>query len=111
MNARAQRRRAERNTTEWALQAHDALHKGDEEACHLALHRALGLDTSEELLVQPLTDGSPFDREFVDLCRRHNVRAAYVAAGAEVEEKGTRLITGGEANMCAFLDQRLRAGA
>lgn len=90
------------------MQAHDALHKDDVEACHTALHAALGL-ADEDLLVAPLAGHAPFDREFLDLCRKHNVRAAYVSVGGFVEGKGARLISGGDAELVAFLDGKVRS--
>ena len=109
--ARARRRRVERSSTEWALQAHDALHKGDVETCHETLHVMLGLSPDETLPVAPLSAASPFDAEFRALCRKHNVAAAYVADGGLTPGRGTRLLSGGEANLCAWLDGLLRRNA
>lgn len=95
---------------EHAWLAHDALHKDDTATAHAELHRALGISQDDEGMVsatKPATGSMQrFDAEFRTLCLAHGVHAAYVA----VEPTG-RALTGGDADVCAEVDRRLRASS
>ena len=96
-------------TLELLAQAHDQLHKGAAGVAHELLHKALGLDNSiAQLPSEPLAHGIDFNRGFVDLCRLHKVKAAYIMADT-VDAKGrTRLIGGGDQDIDALLMKLLK---
>lgn len=106
--AKAQRR--EERFREALLQAHDRLHKDDPDSAHAVIHEAMGIRdhaTDDAHDVEPMADTATFDAAFRDLCTTHNVRAAYVSAVSE-SERGTRLMSGGDADLSAFLDCAMR---
>lgn len=102
----AKRDRKVERLTEAVAQAHDRLHKDDVDGCHNLLHQALG---SGEIIsdVAPLADVQGFDQAFRDLCIRTGARASYVLA-MPAGEKGTRLLSGGDAEIDAFVTKAMR---
>lgn len=108
MSGKHDRSRADRRATA-LFQAHDLLHKDDVPGCHAVLHRALGLRDEEVIDPDSLARPMPlrlseFDREFRQLCSRNGVVAVYYA------EDGTRLMSGGAADLCAQVDAIMRRG-
>lgn len=108
MSGKHDRARAERRATA-LFQAHDLLHKDDVPGCHAVLHRALGL--RDEEIIDPASLAKPmplrlsdFDREFRQLCSSNGVVAVYFA------EDGTRLMSGGAADLIVTLDAAVRRG-
>lgn len=96
--------------TETIVQAHDRRDKDDVEACHAVLHQALGLNdgiVDGPDVVAPLGPRVPFDEAFRRLCIEHGARASYVLADRETPQ-GTRLISGGDAELCAHVDRAMR---
>ena len=111
MNGRAaktQRRQREGVFVEALLQAHNALHRDDVDACHSVLHGALGVDDAIPPTVAALTPYHRFDSDFRRLCTTLGVQASYVLAGG-MTERGTRLISGGDGDLCVAIDGALRA--
>ncbi len=110
--AKAARRAERERLTEALLQAHDRLHRDDIEACHQVLHDALGIPTDTPHAgpdVAPLSQHLKFDQAFIQLCTRLRVRASYVLAAGQDPEKGTRLLSGGDAQLAGYIDQHLRS--
>lgn len=100
-------RRAERDhLVERIVQAHDALHKGDVDTAHEQLHAAMGMD--RPLAVDPLADGERFDRAFRRLAAAHGVQAMYVRTFGEPDERGVRLVSGGDGALCELVDGAVR---
>lgn len=98
------------STLELVAQAHDQLHKSNVASCHELLHKAMGLDNSVGALLPsgPLAHSIEFNRGFVELCRLHNVKAAYIMADTTDAKGRTRLIGGGDQELDAFLTRILR---
>lgn len=107
--AKAARRQEREHLVERIAQAHDALHKGDVDQAHEQLHAAMGADGT--LAVDPLADGERFDRAFRQMAAAHGVQAMYVRAFGAPDERGTRLVSGGDAALCAFVDGAVRKEA
>lgn len=105
--AKAQRRADRERVDEFLRQAHDQLHRDDVDGAHEMLHAALGHE-SAELKVAPLAGGARFDDAFLNLCRAHGVRAAYVSVGEQTADGMARLISGGDAELCKLLDRAVR---
>lgn len=105
----AKRRRADtrRNLAEHVRQAHDRLHKDDIDEAHQQLHAALGLDDAPTD-VAPMGQRSGFDAEFRKLCLRHAVRATFVMIDTVDEHGQARLLSGGDAELCALIDRNMR---
>lgn len=101
---------SEPTTLELVAQAHDQLHKSNVASCHELLHKAMGLDNSVGALLpsDPLAHGIEFNKGFVELCRLHNVKAAYIMADTTYAQGRTRLIGGGDQDIDAFLTRLLR---
>ncbi len=97
-------------TLELVAQAHDQLHKGAAGVAHELLHKALGLDNSvgAQLPSDPLAHRIEFNAAFVELCRLHNVKAAYLAADTVDAQGRTRLLAGGDQDIDAFLMKLLK---
>lgn len=95
------------------LQVHDQLHKGNVDAAHELLHKALGLDNESDavrLAPRPLAHMSAFDNDFRKLCQKHGIRAMFVADGGKRHEDGKhRILTGGSAELCRAFARRLGA--
>lgn len=106
--ARGRQRRAERDWREHVLQAHDRLHKDEVDACHELLHAALGLEEPLIHDVAPLIQRAEFDADFRALCLRHGARASFVLIDRWEDERGARLISGGDADLVALIDGCLR---
>lgn len=105
-SAKAARRTDREHLVERIVQAHDALHKDDVDAAHEQLHAAMGADGS--LNVDPLADGERFDRAFRQLCAAQGVQAMYVRAFGPADERGVRLVSGGNGALCALVDGAVR---
>lgn len=88
------------------VQAHDALHKDDVDACHGQLHAALGIE-EVAYAIDPMADALAFDQAFRDLCIRHGTRAAYVRTLEEVGDSW-RLGSGGDRALCRRVDEAMR---
>lgn len=97
--------------TEALLQAHDRLHKGDTEGAHLELHRGLMLpNLNGTSTIAPLGHLAKFDAAFLALTAKHGMQVSYLL----VDEKNSaperkRLISGGDADLCQYMDHQLRA--
>lgn len=98
-------------TIELIAQAHDQLHKGAVGMAHELLHKAMGLDNSvtPELPAQPLAHAIGFNAAFVDLCKLHQVKAAYLMVDSIDDQGRARLIGGGDQDVDALLMRLLRA--
>lgn len=108
--SQAKAARREQRFREALLQAHDRLHKDDPASAHAVIHAAMGIRdhaTEDAHDVAPMGDNATFDAAFRDLCVLHNVRAAYVSAVSE-SERGTRLMSGGDAELSALVDEGVR---
>lgn len=57
--------------------------------------------------VAPLGHQVGFDAAFRQLCLDHQVRAVFILADGETP-RGTRLLTGGDAELSAFVDREMR---
>jgi len=90
---------------EAVLAAHDALHKGDAEACHELLHKAIQ-GAGNDLPIAPLGHLGGFDASFATACRKRGVRAAYIAIdpASRSADGRVRLIVGGDLELARFLD-------
>jgi len=86
---------------ELVAQAHSALHSDDVDLAHELLHGALGVDNSVGMAIAPLAPHAQFDEEFRALCIRLGVVAAYVAAEPTSTAGRVRLLSGGNADLCA----------
>jgi hypothetical protein len=104
--AKASRRQEREVLVERIVQAHDALHKEDVDAAHEQLHAAMGMD--RPLSVDPLADGERFDKAFRQLCAAHGVQAMYVRAFGVPDERGVRLVSGGDGALCGLVDAAVR---
>ena len=89
-------------------QAHDQLHKGNVDQAHELIHKAMGIDNSVEMPARPIAHRRGFDRAFIKACRKHEVKAAFVLVDGEDESGRSRLLAGGDAELCQFLGQLLR---
>lgn len=100
------------DTLELVAQAHDQLHKGAVGVAHELLHKAMGVDNSvtPALPAQPMAHAIGFNAAFVDLCKLHQVKAAYLMADSTDAQGRTRLLGGGDQDLDAFL-MRLMRGA
>ncbi|APW38491.1 hypothetical protein RD110_15830 [Rhodoferax koreense] len=94
---------------EFAIQAHDQLHKGDIGKAHEMLHKAMGIDNDKALPAQPMAHTVDFDRAFRDLCREHGRKAMFILADKTDALGRTRIMTGGDAQLCATFDRKLKA--
>lgn len=96
---------------EIVAQAHDQLHKDDVGQAHALLHRGLGIEESTDPLPSaPLAPTLDFDAAFRTACRKHGVRAMFVAI-YPAPEKGphaVRVLSGGDADLCRMFDPALR---
>lgn len=90
------------------MQAHDALHKGDTDEAHEQLHAAMGAG-ERDLSVEPLRDGLGFDKAFRRLCVQHGVVAMYVRSGEPDEDGLASLGSGGDGQLCTYVDAAIRA--
>jgi hypothetical protein len=105
--AKASRRDERERLVERIAQAHDALHKDDVDEAHGQLHAALGVE-ERALAVDRLAGGEKFDRAFRQLCAAHGVAAMYVAINSIDDEGMARLVSGGDADLCAMVDRAVR---
>lgn len=113
---KSQRRANQRDNKrvlEGAIQAHDRLHKDDIAGCHDLLHYALGVDDDAtegaRNSVEPLSQRTGWDKAFRDLCRRFDVKASFVLVDSVDEAEGTsRLLSGGDGELCGLIDTALR---
>lgn len=94
---------------ELVAQAHDRLHKDDVPGAHGFLHRALGLDEpAEGEAWEPLLQHADWDADFRKLCLRHGVRAMFVLVDTVDDGDRTRLVSGGDRDLCQHIDHELR---
>lgn len=103
--AKAARRAARDDVAEQILQAHDRLHKDDVSGCHDLLH-ALMCAGEPDTTVAPLLGSQPFDEAFRALCTKTGARAVFVLIDPD---RPGRLISGGDAQLCAYVDERMRS--
>lgn len=89
------------------MQAHDQLHKGKVGRAHEMLHKAMGIDNDRQLATKPIAHIADFDKAFRDLCEKHNRKAMYILADGDTP-KGTRILSGGDAQLCGYFDRRLK---
>lgn len=94
---------------EFILQAYDLLHKGRVEEAHEVLHKALGVDNDAPSDHKPIGHRSGFDHAFRTACRKNGVRAMCVLIDSVDQAKGTRLLSGGDADLCEFVDRAVRS--
>lgn len=100
------------STEEMIRQAHDRLHKGDIEAAHQFLHKALGMPDETPEPVKGLSRYGGFEQAFVTASRKHRVLAAWVVFEPDPARPGmARLLAGGNADACAALKSILGKGA
>lgn len=92
---------------EFVMQAHDQLHKGKVGKAHDMLHKAMGIDNDKQLPSAPMAHTADFDAAFRALCISHNAKAMYVLAAGE-SAKGTRIMSGGDAELCGYFDRKLK---
>ena len=107
--AKATRRDERARLVERIVQSHDALHKNDVEAAHEQLHAAMGVNVP--LSVDPLADGERFDKAFRQLATAHGVQAMYVRCFGPADERGVRLVSGGDGALCELVDGAVRKEA
>lgn len=94
--------------------AHDALHKGNTEACHDYLHSALGIENEAKEnkgLATSLKNISKFDRRFRKLCEKYKIRAAYISIEEAPFEDGTpgvRYLGGGDSRLDDVMTKAFR---
>ncbi|WP_027907136.1 hypothetical protein [Pseudomonas taiwanensis] len=93
---------------ELVLQAHDLLHKGMVNEAHEVLHKLLGVDNDAPEDHQPIAHRRGFDMAFITACRKNGVRAAYVLVDNQSESGMARLLSGGDAQLCAVVDRAMR---
>jgi hypothetical protein len=102
---------ADPNITECLWQAHDQMHKGNHEAAHEMIHKGLGIDNEDTPFpAAPGRHRLDFDTAFRTACRKNGAKAMYVLVDG-VSEKGSRLLSGGDAELVAFIDEMIRARA
>ena len=96
-------------TIELVAQAHDQLHKGIVGMAHELLHKAMGLDNSvgAALPAELLSHAIEFNNGFIELCRLHNAKAAFLLADTTAAQGRTRLI--GDVDLDALLMRLLRS--
>lgn len=94
--------------TEVLAQAHDALHKGQNDVAHELLHKALGVDNDIEFPVAQIAHRFGFDQAFRTACRKNGVRAMYLLVDTVDRGGKARLLSGGDAELCRVMDRRLR---
>jgi hypothetical protein len=102
--AKRQRRKTEAALTASILDAHNALHDDDVDACHEALHAALGVgdEPTGSERGERLSRFGDFDEGYRRLCQRTGVVAAYLAVG-----EGGRAVCGGNADVARYIKQAL----
>ncbi len=93
--------------TEFVIQAHDQLHKGNVGQAHEMLHKAMGIDNDRALAAQPMANTADFDRAFRDLCLTHGRKAMFILADKTDALGRTRILTGGDAQLCSTFDRKL----
>jgi hypothetical protein len=93
---------------ELILQAHDLLHKGDVKGAHEALHKALGVDNDAPEASAPMAHRMGFDSAFRTACRKNGVRAMYVLVDSQDATGNARILSGGDAELCQFVDGAMR---
>lgn len=93
---------------EYVVQAHDQLHKGDVGQAHEMLHKAMGIDNDTQLPAAPMSHMMDFDAAFRTACRKNNRRAMYLVIDGIDANGRARILSGGDAELCALFDQKLR---
>lgn len=91
-------------------QIHDRIHKEEIEDAHALCHQALG-SGRVTTKVAPLRSSelSTFDNQFIELCKRLNVSASYVAVFPSGIASKTRIMTGGAVGVDRIVTSALRA--
>lgn len=97
------------------IKIHDLLHKDQVDQAHEVIHAALGCDNDNPPAdLPPLKttaseeDSRAFDKDFVDLVKRHGIRAAYVFLRPHDEDpKQFSILCGGEQIATKWLDRAL----
>lgn len=96
---------------ELILQAHDLLHKGDVSGAHEVLHKLLGVDNDAPVNHRPIAHRMDFDQAFRTARRKNGVTAMYVLADTTNADGSTRVISGGNADLCRYFGSRMRGAA
>ena len=94
---------------ELILQAHDQMHKGNYSEAHELLHQSLGANTVHELPAATIAHRFDFDQAFRTACRKNGVRAMYVLIDNTQPNGQTRLLSGGDGQLCTEIDKRIRS--
>jgi hypothetical protein len=91
---------------EFCAQVHNQLHLGNVGEAHELLHKALAGERIDMVTIAPFLQRLDFDAAFRTACRKNGAVACYVHL---IREDGkTRILTGGDADLCAWLDETLR---
>lgn len=98
----------DRELLELVMQAHDQLHKGDTGKAHEMLHKAMGIDNEAPLPAAPMAHTSKFDTAFRHLCREHGIKAMFILADKPDALGRSRIMSGGDAQLCNTFDRKLR---
>ena len=92
-------------------QAHDELHKGNTQEAHELLHKALDGERLYMLRVNPLLHRAAFDVAFRDASAEHGAVAMYILADNQTSEGQVRILTGGDAQLCIWVESIFKKAA